>query len=1068
MYERVKSGQARYLAELRPAVSMFISFSGIDYDDDDRAGQKLDAYIRSVQAVLNHYQGYLMHLTIGDKGSYLQASWGAPVAHEDDTYRALKAAAELIAPPSDLAFIHDIRIGISLGMMRTGATGSASRRDYGVLGTEANVSARLMTRAAAEQILVTERVVRSSLGRFAFNKLPEAMRLKGVAKPLAVYEVQRTAPGTAPALPAAAGPTTLVGRQAERELLIRQVEGVASGQGGTVTIQGEAGIGKSRLVEYLLEKCQFQNVTTLFGAGDAIEQTTLYFAWRPVFAELFGVKAEADDPQGSGAVVMQWLQEAGASPETAQMAPLLTAVLPLDLSDNPATAVLAGRERAEATRDLLVTILQLSAARQPLLIVLEDAHWFDSASWALVQRVAECGAPILLVIATRPVGDPPPAELAAILELEDAHLLTLGPLQAADIVSMIEQRLGVQALPKAVAEFILEKGGGNPFFCEELAYALRDTGFLTIKDRVAELAPGVRQLSQLDFPDTVQGVITSRIDRLSPQQQLTLKVASVIGRIFALRTLSDVYPVSQDVPHLVEQLDALVRLDLTPLQTAEPDLNYYFKHIIIQEVAYGLLLFAQRQTLHHAVAHWYEKSYAHDLSPYYPLLAHHWLEAVGESEHEAEILGKAVDYLYKAGEQALRSNAMLEAIEHLSKGLELVKGMPEGPQQLGLELRFQVTLAIPLTLTRGWAALEVGDAYQRAHEICRMLGERPELFLALVGIFTYYLVRGQFVEADEMADVNLDVAGQSEDVELILEASQDRGAAYFYMGELQASLPHFARVHELYIPEAHHYHVFTYGRDPLAVAMQHESLAMWCLGYPDKSLAHSDDALALTGAWHHPFSRAWVLASRCVTLQLRGEVEKMQEAAAELIPLSAEQGFPNWLAQGMIYLGWTQAFQGQTDEGIAQIHEGLGIWRLTGAQLVTPYFLYLLADAYALSGELEQALAALVEAVEQVERTGERWWEAEIYRLRAQVLLRMNEAEQAEEVLEHALSLARRQEARSHELRTGMSLAELWRDKGDKARAYQLLAPLFEGFEEGMATGDLVKARSLLSSLAGD
>jgi len=658
-----------------------------------------------------------------------------------------------------------------------------------------------------------------------------------------------------------------------------------------------------------------------------------------------------------------------------------------------------------------------------------------------------------------------PPEFAAIYSAPETNHLELGPLAGEDVAILLSERLQVDSIPEAVIQFVRTKSEGNPFFSEELVYALRDTGVIIVRDRTCALAPDAPALTELNFPDTVEGIVTSRIDNLSPSQQLAIKVASVIGRVFAYSVLSQIHPAKDELATLDPDLKAISRLDLTPLETPEPNLRYIFKHVITQEVSYGLLLFAQRQRLHRAVAEWYEGNFAADLSSYYSLLAHHWTRTVQAPPFEPDALQKAIDYSFKAGEQALQNDALMESLGHFSRALELILILPESPQRDGMELGAQVLRAVPLTLTRGWANPEVGAAYERARELTRRLGETPQMFLALVGVFTYYLVRGQFRQASEIGDVNFEVAQKSGDPELILEASQDRGAAHLYMGQFEQSVPHFARVRELYVPEKHHYHVFAYGRDPLAVALQHEALAHWYLGFPDKGLETSDDGMRLTEQWHHPFSRAWVVISRCLLLHLRGDVEEMQAVAKEGIALASAQGFPNWLAQGLVYLGWTIAAQGDPVQGITKIREGLGIWRMTGAVLATPAFLYLLADAHRMAGQIEEAHTVVAESLSLSGQTEERIWETSVRCLQGDLHLPGSPAE-AEKAYQSALALAREQHARSGELRAALSLARLWHSQGRTAEARALLQPIYAAFTEGFNTRDLRQARELLGALA--
>ncbi|NJN99448.1 MAG: guanylate cyclase, partial [Anaerolineales bacterium] len=363
---------------------------------------------------------------------------------------------------------------------------------------------------------------------------------------------------------------------------------------------------------------------------------------------------------------------------------------------------MSGKVRADNTNELLIHLLQ-QVVRQDgeIMLVLEDAHWLDSASWGLALLVPQRVQPILLVLAARPMVEPLPLEYSELLHDPRTEKLVLGTLPPADVISLICQRLGVSELPPALINLITEKTDGNPFFAEEIAYALRDKGAISIAKGECRII----NLQATELPDTVQGVITHRIDQMGPAQQLTLKVASVIGRIFEFGTLHDIYPIEADKARLVDYLTGLARLDITQLETPEPDLSYIFKHIITQEVAYDLLLFSQRRELHRAVGSWYEQAYADDLSPFYSFLAFHW--------QEAQVTPKALDYLEKAGEQALRSYANEEAVRFFSKALSLAeeqrgRGAEEKPTS-NLPT-FQPSNLPTLHRTARWE-LRLGEAY---------------------------------------------------------------------------------------------------------------------------------------------------------------------------------------------------------------------------------------------------------------------------------------------------------------------------------------------------------------------
>ncbi len=677
LYARMSQGQGQFLTELRPTVALFLRFGGINYENDPTAGVQLDAFIRWVQTVLTRYEGVLLQVMLDEKGSYLYATFGAPVVHEDDARRAVSAALELRTLPKSLSFIQSVSIGLSRGTMRTGPSGSATRRAYSVLGDEVNVASRLMEAAAPGEIIISERVMQRVTGHFETLALPQ-LKVKGKSQPVPVYRVvgeinqsrqTKLVQGS-----------RLVGRAAERAQLNDMLSALAEGKSNVVVVEGEAGIGKSSLVVDWLNDVASYGVKSLVGATDAIERSTLYHAWKPIFSQLFQWDALPSDSETRREHVLNQLEALGM----AARAPLLNVVLPLELPDNYLTAEMSGKVRADNTHEVLLALLQKAASEKPLLIVIEDAHWLDSASWALVSAVMRQVQPLLFVLVSRPLSSFEHLEYQAMLEQPGVQRLQIRSLQPEDAIRIACQRLGVNVLPEEVSTLILEKAEGHPFFSEELAYALRDSGVLQIVDGQVHVAPGI-DLSALNLPGTVHGIVTSRIDLLAPGQQLALKVASVIGRVFDFKVLEDVHPVEADRPKLAGYLEHLEKLDVTLLASPPPDLSYMFKHVITQQAAYNLLLYAQRHQLHQAVAEWYERVFAKDLSQVYPLLAHHWLSA-HESTPTDLSMSKAIEYLEKAGDAALRNYANREAVGYFEKLLTMVN--PQNAQSLGVsELR---------------------------------------------------------------------------------------------------------------------------------------------------------------------------------------------------------------------------------------------------------------------------------------------------------------------------------------------------------------------------------------------
>lgn len=669
---RLSAGQAGWLAELRRVTILFINLPDLTHTTPLEQGQ---AATRALQTALYRYEGSVNKISVDDKGATLVAALGLPpLAHEDDALRGVRAALDIASSLQKMQW--SAAIGITTGRAFCGVVGNDSRREYTVIGDVVNLSARLMqaTKQSQTTILCDEATFQATQTQIAFQSLLP-ITVKGKADAIPIYHPLHEASSHRIPTPTRQG--AMIGRERERNQLTTSLQNLQQGQSGLIIIEGEAGIGKSRLVAELCQQADRLNITILLGAGDAIEKSAVYHPWRAIFWDLFGLDDLVEDSGQSLSRLStkqrdHVLSQLGQSvPALAHLAPLLNAVLPLNLPDSDLTAQITGEARADNTNELLLGLLQAKATTEPLLLILEDAHWFDSTSWVLTRLVSREIAPLLLVIATRPLTEPFPREYKQLQQRPDTQHLLLNTLTPEETLQLICQRLGVTTLPQPVTDLLLEKGEGHPFFSEELAYALRDKGLIVIEDGRCQLSNQAGDLGRLDFPNTIDKVIISRIDLLSPSQQLTLKIASVIGRVFAFRTLQAIHPINQDKPHLSTYLTALEKLDLTPLENPDPDLSYIFKHIITQEVAYNLMAFAQRRQLHRAIAEWLEQTYADNLMPSYPLLAYHWRQALDEQHLDHDIAFKAIEYIANAGEQALENYANQEAIGFFEELLKL-------------------------------------------------------------------------------------------------------------------------------------------------------------------------------------------------------------------------------------------------------------------------------------------------------------------------------------------------------------------------------------------------------------
>ncbi|MCB0034586.1 MAG: AAA family ATPase, partial [Anaerolineales bacterium] len=657
IWARLSAGQSGWMAELRRICVLFVNlpdFRQIPPEDLPLAQDTMRAF----QEVIYRYEGSINKLNVDDKGITLVAALGLPpFAHEDDPERGLRTALDLQQALRQRGLVG--AIGVATGQVFCGSVGNEMRREYTMLGDTVNLAARLMQLASRTEdvqevpLLCDEATYQAAVGELEFVSLPPAL-LKGKSEPVKVYQPKGQKARRDGRVPIPQ--TAIVGREEERGRISNHLKRfLQGGRVGTVFIEGEAGIGKTRLVDELRRQAETYGITVFTGQGDAIETSTSYHAWRGVFSQMLDLTVMNDvDARRRHVLDLLEMEE-----DIIEFAPLLNGILVLDLPDNEVTSQMVGQVRADNTQKLLLQLLQDSVARSPKVIILEDAHWMDSASWTLLSLVRQRIQQVMIVVATRPMAEPTP-EYNQISSEEMTNHVRLEVLSPEDTTRLIIQTLGVRELPQLVIDLVLQKSEGHPLYTEQMAYTLRDSGLLIIEDDVCRINAKARGIDSFDLPDTLQGLITSRIDRLQPEQQLTLKVASVIGRTFSLQTLKDVYPFASD--DIDTHLNRLEELDITTLQIPDPDRTYMFKHIIMQEVVYNLMLFTQRRQLHRAVAEWHEKSYRDDLGSFYPLLAYHW--------GKAEESDKTIVYLERAGEQALREYSNQEAVRFFQEAFE--------------------------------------------------------------------------------------------------------------------------------------------------------------------------------------------------------------------------------------------------------------------------------------------------------------------------------------------------------------------------------------------------------------
>ena len=648
VYERETSGKGSFLTEFRPCVALFIRFTGIDYDSDS-AEAELDDFIRAVQATASRYEGTLMDITIGDKGSYAYVNFGALSAHEDDSRRAVKAALEL-RNKTEL----QLQMGITQGLMRVGAYGGETRKVFGALGDDVNLAARLMTTAKKNEILLSSHVHKAVLDQFTFEPRPP-LQIKGKAEPLPVFAVTGESQKRAVRLQEPDYSLPMVGRQQELGIINDKLDAAAKGQGQVVGIVAEAGLGKSRLVAEVIRNARRKGFVGFGGACQSDGIHTPYLAWKSIWQAFFDV-----DPEMSERKLMRWLEGEieDRAPLRVDAMPLLNAVLELNIPENNFTQYLEPKIRQSALHALLEDCLKAQAGDEPTLIVIEDLHWIDALSHDLLEGLAKALAhhAVCFVLAYRP----PQIERLQSPRLEVLPQFTrieLPELTKAEAESAIRAKLAQLyparsgTLPVGLVDTVMGRAQGNPFYLEELLNYVRDRG----------LDPS--DIQNIELPDSLHTLILSRIDQLSEQEKTTLRVASIVGRLFRAAWLNGYYPELGSFPQVKAVLDQLDTLDITPLDS-EPELTYLFKHIVTHEVTYESLPYATRARLHEQLAKYLENA---DASV--DAIAFHY----GRSENKE----KQREYLRKAGEAAQKNFANAAALEYYGKLLPLFKDMEE-------------------------------------------------------------------------------------------------------------------------------------------------------------------------------------------------------------------------------------------------------------------------------------------------------------------------------------------------------------------------------------------------------
>jgi predicted ATPase/class 3 adenylate cyclase len=1061
-----QSPSATVGAERRQLTVMFCDLVGSTslsekYDPED-VRDIIAAYRETCVAVVGRYDGFVARY-IGDG---ILVYFGYPNAHEDDAERGVRAGLEIVRAISALSEEANrvftgalaVRIGIATGPVVVGdLIGKGTQERDSAVGETPNLAARLQGLAPPNGVIIASSTKSLVNAKFHYESLG-SHSLKGLSERIQVWKVVRPS-RVESRFAAAVGAklTPLVNREEEIALLLMRWQDARERDGQVVILSGEAGIGKSRIVQELRAQIAGEPHGQIsFQCSPYYTSTALY-----PFAEHLKLAIGLDREDSSeNSLARLEATIAASNTDTGRIVPLFAALLSINTQGRYPPLELSPQQQKDATVGALADYFVALGRGKPVLIAFEDAHWIDPTSREMLDLLADRvqNASVLVVMTCRPEFQPGWNARSHITTL------TLNRLSLQLRTMLVENVAGAKKLPKELVEEITVKTDGVPLFVEELTKAVLESSLASENDG-RHLASGA--LRQLAIPATLTDSLMARLDRMGPFKKIA-QVGATIGREFSysiIRAIAD-QPEDQLNAALIHLEDA----GLIVRRGHAPESVYSFKHVMIQNAAHSSLLHSEKRKLHAKIAVLLAEMYPERSEREPELLAHHYTES-GQSE-------AAVNFWLKAGKQAAKSGANLEAIGHLRRGLEVVRGNPQMRERDEVELALRIALGTALIAGKGYAVQEVEENYSRALALGQQVDHKPTIFAAMRGLWVYNFIRANLAKADDLSVNLLGFATRSHPNETaegalqrtgyLIEAQRAIAQTRLYQGRFAEARDHLERGLGLYDANLHGHLTEIHAIDPGIVLLSYQGYVEWFLGRPDQARRSIEEAIRNAEKKRHPFSLAFAWEFGAYLCQHLRDVQGTMDYAKRALVVSSEHGFLHWRYQATILQGWALAELGHIDDGLNQIRAGLDAYKGTDSWLATSWFESLLASAYFGAGRPDAALRALDAALASARRTEENFFLAEVYRLHGEITLTLDSPtalQDAEDCYVRSLEIARNQNAISWELRTAVSLATLWRDVGKHELAVDLLSPIVNKFGEGFETVDVKKAVSLLAEL---
>ncbi|HSF30798.1 MAG TPA: adenylate/guanylate cyclase domain-containing protein, partial [Candidatus Tectomicrobia bacterium] len=1028
--------------------------------DPEELREVIRAYHAVCVQVIERFDGHIAQYL----GDGVLVYFGYPRAHEDDAQRAIRAGLGIIEAlrPLQKRLQQEqrvrlaVRVGIHTGLVVVGEVGEGSRHERLALGEVPNLAARLQGLAPPNTVLISASTARLVQGWFVCEALDE-QTLKGFPEPMTVYRVlAESGVQSRLDLVGVGGLTPLVGREQEMKCLLERWEHAKEGLGQVVLLSGEAGIGKSRLVRAMQDRLAGQPYTRLECRGSPYAQHSALYPVIDLGRRL--LQWQRDETPG---VALEKLEAALRPYDVSlpEVVPLLASLLSLPPSERYGSLQHTPERQKQKTLETILALLRAHAAQQPVLLIVEDLHWIDPSTLELLTLLIDEGpmGRILTLLTYRPEFQPP-WDIGG-----HVTAIALGPLPPTQVELMIDRVTGGKRLPAAVRQEMVSKTDGVPLFVEELTKTVLESGLLREQADQYELQGPLHSLA---IPTTLHDSLMARLDRLGEAKEVA-QLGATLGRTFVYELLRAVSPWGEE--RLQQALAQLVDAELLHQRGVPPEATYIFKHALIQETAYQSLLRSTRQQYHRRTVRILEQRFPDVVETQPELLAYHYTEA--------SLPAQALPYWQRAGQLAVERSANVEAISHFTEGLELLKALPHTPERVQQELTLQLAMGAPLLLIKGSSSPEVVHAYTRAQELCHEMGNSPQRFSALIGLWRFNFSHARLLKARDLAEQCYALAQHLHDPVSLQEAHMALGSTLIHLGELLSAQAHLDQGIALYHANRSRSLAFSRGTDPGVVCLSRGAWTLWMLGYADQALTMSHKALSLAQELSHASSLAFALFFAAVLRQCRREARQVQEQAETVITLSTEHGFVQWIAGGELLRGWALAQQGRVQEGITQLQEGHRAWLADENELGKTQILARLAEAYGQAGRTEEGLRLLAEAFAAVHKNAERHYESDLYRLQGELMLQHALGQQvagstsivgqreAEIHLRRAVEVARRHHAKFLELRAVMSLSRLWQAQEKYPAARSMLQKTYGWFTEGFDTSDLSGARALLDAL---